>query len=121
MLEKYQTKRLLDIAFLGCQRGETALARKVIAGLDLLLDDSVELEICRAMSHYTVDEFEPAREVLTAALDRFPNEPLLGIHLALVDHLTDQDFQARERLDQVLASDADSDVLALARAIREEC
>ena len=72
MLERQQIQRLLDLAFLGCQTGHIGLARQVVEGLDQMLGNSVELEICRAMGYYTVDQFETAKEILAAAWEKFP-------------------------------------------------
>ena len=121
MLEKREIQRLLDIGFLGCNRGYAALSRKVIAGLDQVLDSSVELEICRAMGHYTVDEFDAARDILNAALERFPGEAMVLTHLALAEGLAGETDAARNRLEGVMADSKDEAAKTLAGKLLEEC
>jgi len=120
MLEKQQTKRLMDIALLGCQTGHTGLARQVVEGLDQLLDQSVELEICRAMGYYTVDQFEVAKEILGAALEKFPGDQMIKTHIALVDILMGETMEAQKSLDQVVAQDKDLDAQKLAKTLVEQ-
>jgi len=97
------------------------LAREVIQGLDQLLDDSVELEICRAMGFYTVDQFDSARDVLSAAEEKFPGNPMVKTHMALVDVLTDNTPAAKEKLDQVIAEAKDPAATDLAQKLVSEC
>ena len=120
MLEQHQIQRLLDIAFVGCQQGRSGLARQVIEGLDLLLEDSLELEICRAMSFYTVNDFGRAREILDAAAEKFAHDPMCITHLALVDILEGETAQARERLDGVIAQNKDAEAVQLATSLVAE-
>lgn len=117
MLERKQIQRLLDIALLGCQKGQTGLARQVIEGLDQMLEDSPELEICRAMSFYTVDQFEDANEILSAAEEKFPEDPMIKTHAALVDLLMENTHEAREKLDYVISEDKDSAATKLAQEL----
>ncbi|MDY0220910.1 MAG: hypothetical protein RBR67_07220 [Desulfobacterium sp.] len=114
MLERKQTQRLLDIALLGCQTGHTALARDVVAGLDQLLEKSAELEICRAMGYYTVDQFDEAKKILDAALENFPENQMVKTHKALVDILMGETIDSKKNLDQVAAQDKDMDAQKLA-------
>lgn len=120
MLERKQTQRLLDIALLGCQTGHTALARDVVDGLDQLLENSAELEICRAMGYYTVDQFDEAKKILAAARERFPDDQMVKTHTALVDILMDDPLEAKKNLDQVVAQDKDVDAQKLALALIEQ-
>ncbi|MBI9092607.1 MAG: hypothetical protein JEZ12_25605 [Desulfobacterium sp.] len=117
MLERKQIQRLLDIAFLGFQKGHTAQARQVIDGLDQLLEESVELEICRAMGFYTVDQFEAATEILSAAEEKYPENPMVKTHTALVDLLLGNTFEAKNKLDHVIEGDLDPQATALAKQL----
>ena len=117
MLEQKQIKRLLDIAFLGCQKGHIGLARNVIEGLDQMLENSVELEICRAMSFYTVDQFEKAAEVLSAAGEKFPGDQMIKTYSALVDILMENLFEAKEKLNSVISKNKDKDAVNLAQEL----
>lgn len=121
MLERIQIQRLLDIAFLGCKEGVTGLSRQVIEGLDELLKDSSELEICRAMSFYTVDQFEEAVEVLTQAQGKFPDNQMIKTHMGLVDILMENTSEAKEKLDQVISDDSDPDAVKLAKELVAQC
>ena len=107
MLERRQIQRLLDVALLGCQKGHAGLARQVIEGLDQMLEESPELEICRAMSFYTVDQFEEANEVLSAAEENFSEDQMIKTHAALVDLLMGNTHEAKEKLDHVISEDKD--------------
>jgi thioredoxin-like negative regulator of GroEL len=120
MLERKQTQRLLDIALLGCQTGHTTLARDVIEGLDQLLEKSAELEICRAMGYYTVDQFDEAKEILGAALERFPDDQMVKTHTALVDILMGETIDAKKNLDQVAAQNKDADAQKFAATLIEQ-
>ncbi len=120
MLERKQTQRLLDIALLGCQTGHTALARDVVEGLDQLLEKSAELEICRAMGYYTVDQFDEAKEILGAALERFPDDQMVKTHTALVDILMGETIDAKKTLDQVAAQNKDADAQKFAATLMEQ-
>lgn len=120
MLEQDQTQRLLDIAFYGCQKGEVGLARQVIKGLDQLLSDSPELEICRAMSFYTLDQFEEALDILDRAGKAFPDNQMIAVHGALVGILGGEKDAARTVLAEVISADQDKDAVKLAQALLEE-
>lgn len=122
MLERQQIQRLLDIAFLGCHNGYIGLARQVVEGLDQVLEDSVELEICRAMGYYTVDQFEAANAVLSAAEEKFPGNHMIQTHMALVDLLMGNIFEAKEKLNRVITQDQDLDAQKLAQIlVAEHC
>jgi thioredoxin-like negative regulator of GroEL len=114
MLERKQTQRLLDIALLGCHTGYTELSRNVVEGLDQLLAKSAELEICRAMGYYTVDQFDEAKKILAAAEEAFPDNQMVKTHTALVDILMGETIEAKKNLDQVAAQDEDEDAQKLA-------
>lgn len=120
MLEKQQIKRLMDIAFTGCQNGSASHARRVIKGLDQMLENSVELEICRAMSFYTVDQFEEAGKVLKAAHDNFPDDQMVVTHMALVDILTENMPEAAEKLNKVISDGKDQEAVSLAEKLKAE-
>ncbi|MBF0201775.1 MAG: hypothetical protein HQK66_10785 [Desulfamplus sp.] len=117
MLEPNQIKRLLDIAALGCHRGHAGLAREIITGLDQLLENSVELEICRAMSYYTVDQFPEAIDILSSAGEKFPGNPMITAHMALVEILMDNGIDARKKLDAVAAQSEDLEAKRLAEIL----
>lgn len=120
MLERNQIQRLLDIAYLGCQKGHVGLAREVIDGLDQLLENSVELEICRAMAFYTVDQFEPALEVLNAANEKFPENAMIQTHTALVDILMKNTVDAQKKLEAVISKNDDPAATTLAKTLLTE-
>jgi len=120
MLERKQIQRLLDIAFLGCHNGHTGLSRQVVQGLDQLLEDSVELEICRAMGHYTVDQFDEANDILSRAEEKFPGDHMIKTHMALVDLLKGNTFEAKEKLDQVISHGKDPAAQNLAQKLVAE-
>lgn len=117
MLEQQQIQRLLDIAFLGCHKGQAGLSRIVIQGLDQVLENSVELEICRAMSFYTVDQFEEARQILSEALDKFPGDAMVLTHTALVEILEGNINDAKEKLGGVIAENKDPEAVELAEKL----
>lgn len=120
MLERNQIQRLLDMAFLGCQKGCIGEARQVIDGLDLLLENSAELEICRAMSHYAVDQFDQANGILAAAKEKHPDNPMIDTQQALVDILMEKSAEAGKKLDQVIRANRDPDAVKLAEQLKAE-
>lgn len=120
MLEKDQIQRLLDIAFMGCQNGQVGLARKVIDGLDQVLAHSPELEICKAMSFYVVDQFEPALAVLSDAGQAFPDNDMIKVHTALVHTLSGEKETARQTLSALAESSQEPGAAALAKSLLEE-
>lgn len=120
MLETIEIQRLLDIACLGFQRGKGKLARDIVAGLDTILTDDLSLEICRAMGFYTVDRFEEAREVLDNAMETFPDNSMVWVHLALVDILETKNEDAKVKIDRVMEKGDDEAAVALAKTFRVE-
>lgn len=120
MLEKHEVQRLLDLAFFGFQNGKGKLSREIIEGLDQLLEESVELEICRAMGFYTIDEFEKARQVLENALGVFPDNSMVRIYMALVDILEEKSEDAREKILNVIEKDDDPEAVALGKTFLKE-
>ena len=85
-----------------------------------MLEESVELEICRAMSFYTVDQFKEANEILSTAEERFPDDDMVKTHIALVDLLMGNTFEAREKLDRVMAREKDPEAKKLAQELIAE-
>lgn len=120
MLEQIQIQRLLDIALFGCHKGEVGLARQVIEGLDQVLCDSPELEICRAMSFYTVNQFDQAMEVLTKAEASFGDNLMVKTHKGIVQSLMGEKDDARKTLEAVVQNSHDPDAVTLASAFLDE-
>ena len=102
MLEKNEIQRLLDIAFLGFHTGKTLLARDIVKGLDHVLKESVELEICRAMGFFSVDRFEEARQVLESAEEKFTQSSMVKVYTALVDILEKKYQDAEAKLTRII-------------------
>ncbi|WP_461211051.1 tetratricopeptide repeat protein [Desulfocurvus sp. DL9XJH121] len=120
MLDIIECKRLLDIAFTACQEGFPGEAREILDGLELALPDSPEVRICRAMSHYVVNEFDAAHVILGDVLAADPGNEIALAHLGVLYKLAHQPDEARKQFELVLVEGTDPQARALSQAMLDE-
>ena len=67
-----------------------------------------------------MDQFDEAKEILGAALERFPDDQMVKTHTALVDILMGETIDAKKNLDQVAAQNKDADAQKFAATLIEQ-
>jgi len=120
MLDTIQYKRLVDIAFLAASKGFPGEAGVILDGLDMVLPDSSETAICRAITQYGTSDFGKAHETLGALLEADPGNEFALAHLGILYHLGGESDVAREKLELVVNGGKDEQAVALAKAMLED-
>lgn len=83
MLEAKSLQTLAEIAFCAVDMGNMSPARTIFNALEAARPGHEAPLLGLAMSHYMVDEFERAEEILRALLKEKPEFHLAGAHLAM--------------------------------------
>ena len=120
MLNTIECKRLLDIAFLAASKGLPGEARVILDGVEKVWPDSAEVGICRAVSHYVVNDFDMAHEKLGAVLKADPGNEFALAHLGILYHLADEDDEARKQLQLVVDEGENPEAVELARTMLKD-
>ena len=81
--ERTFLQTLASIGFCAVNMGNMVSARTIFEGLAAARPDHETPGIGLAMSHYMVDEFEAAEDILRALMRDKPDCRLAGVHLAL--------------------------------------
>jgi predicted Zn-dependent protease len=74
---------LAELGFCAVSMGNMLPARTIFNALEAARPGHEAPRMGLAMSHYMVDEFGEAEEILRALMRDKPNFPLAGVHLAL--------------------------------------
>ena len=101
MLTEKEIARLLDVANAGVNRGEIAAARRVYEGVLAVRPDHVGAKLGLALSHIAVGDCEKADEILTALLERLPEDPDVLVYLGLSAALSNRKEEAAGYLARV--------------------
>ena len=83
MLEKEDLQTLAEMGFCAVSMGNMLPARIIFEGLAAVRPGHEAPLMGLAMSHYMVDEFEAAEEILRQLMRNKPDFRLAGVHLAL--------------------------------------
>ena len=83
MLEKNDLQTLAEIGFCAVSTGNILPARTIFEGLAAARPGHEAPRMGLAMSHYMVDEFAAAEDILRGLMRDKPEFRLAGVHLAL--------------------------------------
>ena len=83
MLEKNDLQNLAEVGFCAVSMGNMLLARTIFEGLLAARPGHETPLMGLAMSHYMVNEFEAAEEILRGLMRDKPDFRLAGVHLGL--------------------------------------
>lgn len=120
MLSTIECKRLLDIAFMASSQGYAGQARAILDGLEKVWPDSPEVKVCRAMSHYVVNDYVEALEKLAEVLKDDPGNEIAAAHLGVLYHLAGQENEARTELTRVAEQGTDPAAVELAKSMLKD-
>ncbi|MDR2892006.1 MAG: hypothetical protein LBV80_02820 [Deltaproteobacteria bacterium] len=82
-LEKNDLQTLAEIGFAAVSMGNMPSARTIFEGLAAVRPDHEAPRMGMAMSHYMINEFAEAEEILRGLMRDKPEFRLAGVHLAL--------------------------------------
>ena len=118
MLTEKETKRLLDVAITGLNKGEVNLARVVFEGILMDQPEHAPALIAQALSYAVVGEYERAEVLLREkVLAKNPNDPDALAYLGMTLSFSGHKDEAEEVLRQV---PADSSAAKLAQELLDQ-
>ena len=119
-LETSDLQTLAEIGFCAVSTGNMLPARTIFEGLAAARPGHEAPRMGLAMSHYMVNEFEAAEDILRGLMRDKPDFRLAGVHLALCLILADRKeeavplLQEAEKYNDPLFSDMVEELLGLA-------
>ncbi|MDR2826160.1 MAG: tetratricopeptide repeat protein [Deltaproteobacteria bacterium] len=119
MLEAEDLQLLAEVGFCGVSMGNMLQARKIFNGILLVRPGHKAPLMGLAMSHYMVDEFEQAEEILLEILKADPQFDMAKAHLALTYLLAGRKEEAKPLLEEV-KHNGDSMFMAMADELLEK-
>jgi Tfp pilus assembly protein PilF len=83
VLETEELQELAEVGFCAVSAGDMIRARTIFEGLLAARPEHFAPLMGLAMSHYMINEFGQAEEILRGIISRDPQFPLARVHLAL--------------------------------------
>lgn len=119
MLTNEEVRRLIDVAGAGLNRGEVALARRILTGILTDRPQHVPAQIALAVSYLAVGDYDTARRDLENVLKAHPEDVDARAYLGLNLFLTGDKEAARTTLASL--EDGDTAPHRLARDVLSLC